>query len=497
MSKNAIVIGAGFAGISAATGLADQGFEVTVLEKHDSPGGRARKFEAAGFTFDMGPSWYWMPDIFESYFNHFGKTVSDYYNLKRLDPSYRIFYGKNDICDLPAGTDKMYDLFESIEPGAGGRLREFLSEAGYKYNVGMKDFVYKPGLSFLEYADVRLMKAAMRLHMFTSFDRHARKYFSHPRLLQMLEFPILFLGGTGKKTPALYSLMNYGDIKLGTWYPEGGMYKVVEGMVKLAEEKGVQFIYNANVERLEVENDRVTGVISRDKTYRADYVVGAADYHHVEQELLPPESRKYSPKYWDSRVMSPSTLLWYVGVDKKLPALEHHNLLFDEAFSPHARSIYDEPGWPEKPSAYVCMTSKYDPTVAPAGHENLFVLIPVAPGLEDTKEIRAHYFDLIIRRLETLSGESIRPHIVFNRSYAHSDFGHDYNAYKGNAYGLANTLMQTAFLKPSLNNSKVKNLFYAGQLTVPGPGVPPAIISGQITARLIHERENRNYERAI
>lgn len=487
--KKVIVIGAGFAGLSAATNMAHKGFEVTVLEKNSSPGGRARQFQTDGFTFDMGPSWYWMPDIFESYFNDFGKSVSDYYELMRLDPSYRIFFGKDDVVDLPASLDDMYKLFESVEKGAGQKLKTFLSEAEYKYNVGMSDFVQKPSLSFLEYAELRLLKAAMKLHMFKSFHSYTRKYFSNPRLLQILEFPVLFLGGTGKQTPALYSLMNYGDIVLGTWFPKGGMFKIIEGMVKLAEEKGVKFIYNSPVERFNLMSGKIKEVVAAGNPYKADYVVGSADYHHIEQELLPAEYRKYSSKYWDSRVMSPSSLLWYVGVNKKLEQLEHHNLLFDEAFEPHARTIYEQPGWPDKPSIYISMTSKYDNSVAPAGHENLFFLIPVAPGLNDTEETKEQYFEHILNRVEKLTGQDIAPHIVVKRSYAHSDFMRDYNAYKGNAYGLANTLMQTAFLKPSIKNTKVKNLVYAGQLTVPGPGVPPSIISGQIASRLITEME--------
>jgi len=490
MKKKVVVIGAGFTGISAATGLADKGFDVCVLEKNSSPGGRARKFEVEGYTFDMGPSWYWMPDIFDSYFESFGKKVSDYYQLDRLDPSYRIFYGKDDVVDMPANIEKMYALFESIEKGAGNKLKEFLKEAEYKYNVGMKEFVHKPSLSFLEYADFRLLKAALKLHLFQSFHKYTRKYFKHPRLLQMLEFPILFLGGTGKKTPALYSLMNYGDIKLGTWYPKGGMFKIVEGMVKLAEEKGVKFIYDAPVESFGFSAGKIKTANVDGKLYEADYFVGAADYNHLEQKLLPPEYRKYSEKYWDSRVMSPSALLWYVGVNKKLDKLEHHNLLFDEEFEPHSKAIYEKPEWPEKPSVYVCMTSKYDKHAAPEGHENLFILIPVAPGLEDTHDIREKYLGIVLDRIEKLTGENITNNIDYKRSYAQSDFVIDYNAFKGNAYGLANTLMQTAFLKPSVKSPKLKNLYYAGQLTVPGPGVPPSIISGQIVTKLIAENES-------
>ncbi len=488
--KKVTVIGAGFSGLSAATHLADKGFDVTVLEKNATPGGRARKFDAEGFSFDMGPSWYWMPDVFENYFANFGKSVSDYYELMRLDPSYRIFFGREDIVNIPADIDQLFQLFESIEKGAAAKLKLFLNEAEYKYNVGMNEFVKKPSLSFLEYVDVKLLRSALKLNMFSSFDAYTRKYFSHPRLLQMLEFPIIFLGGTGKNIPALYSLMNYGDMKLGTWYPKGGMFKVVEGMVKLAEEKGVKFVYNAPVEKFTVKSEKIAETIAAGLSYPSDYVVGTADYHHIEQQLLPEKYRKYSAKYWDSRVMSPSSLLWWVGLNKKLDAFDHHTLLFDEEFKPHADSIYESPAWPpDKPSIYISMTSKYDKSVAPEGHENLFFLIPVAPGLKDEEATRERYFNIVIDRIEKLTGENIQENIVFKRSYAHNDFIHDYNAFKGNAYGLANTLMQTAFLKPSLKNPKVKNLVYAGQLTVPGPGVPPSIISGQIASRLIVDME--------
>jgi phytoene desaturase len=490
MKKKVIVIGAGFAGLSAASGLAAKGFDVTILEKNATPGGRSRKFEEAGYVFDMGPSWYWMPDIFEDYFSAFGKKVSDYYDLKRLDPSYRIFFGKNDVVDLPANIDEMVALYESIETGAGEKLKEFLQEAEYKYEVGMKEFVHKPSLSFFEYTEPKLLGAALKLHLFQSFHDYTRKYFKHPKLLQLLVFPILFLGGTGKKTPALYSLMNYGDIKLGTWYPMGGMFKIIEGMVKLAESLGVKFVYDAEVESFEFINNEISEVFAGGKSYPADYVVGAADYHHVEQKLLPREYRKYSGKYWESRVMSPSSLIWYVGVNKKLDKLEHHNLLFDEDFKVHAEAIYENPQWPEKPSVYVCMTSKTDETAAPKGHENLFILIPVASGLKDSDAIREKYLTLVLDRLEKLTGEKIAPFIDYKKSYAQTDFINDYHAFKGNAYGLANTLMQTAFLKPSIKSSKVKNLYYAGQLTVPGPGVPPTLISGQIVSKLIAENEN-------
>ncbi len=487
--KKVIIIGAGFSGLAAASVLAKNGFDVTVLEKNSTPGGRARKFAENGFTFDMGPSWYWMPDVFEKFFALFSKSPEDFYQLQRLDPSYRFYFGKDDLVDMPASFTEIINIFEKEEAGAGASLIKFLKEAEYKYKVAMSKFVYKPGISVFEFAHPEMLASVFRLHMFRSFDSHLKQHFKSARLRQMLEFPILFLGGTAKSTPALYSLMNYGDIRLGTWYPVGGMYKVVEGMVELATSLGVKFVYNSPVESFDLKNGKIKAVIAADKKYEAPYVLASADYQYVEQQLLPAGYRTYTEKYWNSRVLSPSSLIFYLGIDKKLEGIEHHTLFFDEDLSKHADSIYETPAWPENPSIYFSCTSKTDPTVAPVGMENLFILIPVAPGLEDTEEIREKYFQIILERFKLLTGQDISENIVFKRSYAHADFESDYHAFKGNAYGLANTLLQTAFLKPKMRSKKVSNLFYTGQLTVPGPGVPPALISGEIAAKLIMKEE--------
>lgn len=485
MKKKVIVIGSGFSGLSSASLLAKEGFDVTILEKNESPGGRARKFEAQGFTYDMGPSWYWMPDVFESYFDLFGKKPSDYYDLVRLDPSYRIFFGKDDIMDLPANMEELCRLFDRYEPGSSRNLRKFLKEAQYKYEVGMRDFVHKPSLSFREFADMRILTSLFRLQMFQSLSSHVRKLFTNDKLIRLLEFPVLFLGATPQKTPALYSLMNYADMALGTWYPMGGMSKIIDGMVSLAKEVGVRFEFNQEVQGIEVPNGHATQVLTDGHAYPADVVVGSADYHHVEQNLLPARSRQYSNAYWDKRVMAPSSLLFYLGIDKKLDNLKHHNLFFDRDFGKHATEIYEEPAWPSDPLFYVCAPSVTDDSVAPSGCENLFVLIPLAPGLEDTEALREKYYGIVMERLEMLTGQDIRNHVIYKRSFAHRDFKADYHAFKGNAYGLANTLMQTAFLKPKIKSSKVSNLYYTGQLTAPGPGVPPSLISGQVVAKNI------------
>ena len=481
MGKKIIVIGSGFSGLAAATCLAQKGHQVTLLEKNSTPGGRARKFETDGFAFDMGPSWYWMPDVFEQYFALFGKKPSDYYELVRLDPSYQIIFGKEDLMRVPAQMKELEAMFERYEPGSSENLRKFLHEAAYKYEVGINEFVFKPSKSILEFADLRVLKSVFRLQMLTSMAKHVDRLFKNDQLRQLLKFPVLFLGATPENTPAMYSLMNYADLALGTWYPMGGMHKIIEGMVELARQQGVHFKFDTEVTRIEVNEGSATRVHASDRSFAADAVVCGADYHHVEQHLLDAPYRKYDEAYWDRRTMAPSSLLFYLGIDKKIPGLKHHNLFFDADFKEHAKEIYEDPKWPNDPLFYVCAPSVTDPSVAPEGKENIFLLMPLAPDLHDDDARREQYYDLMMDRLEAHLGTSVREHVVYKRSYAHRDFKQDYHAYKGNAYGLANVLQQTAFLKPAMH-SKVKNILFTGQLTVPGPGVPPSLISGQVVA---------------
>jgi phytoene desaturase len=433
----------------------------------------------------MGPSWYWMPDVFEQWFARFGTTVKEHYDLVRLDPSYRVFFGDADTWDIPAGAQELYALFDRVEPGAGARLKEFLAEAGMKYKLGMNDLVHRPALRWSEFANARVIAGMMRSTVFTSLRKHVRDRFSDPRLQQLLEFPVLFLGATPERTPALYSLMNYADMMLGTWYPMGGMGRIVDGMVSVAERHGVRFLMDTPVRRIVVEHGRARGVETATGVLRADLVVAGADYHHVETALLPPELRSYSAAYWDSRVMAPSSLLFYLGFDRRLTGLQHHNLFFDRSLDVHAHEIYDAPSWPSDPLMYVCAPSVTDASVAPAGHENVFALIPIAPGLEDTQATRERYLRQVLERIGHRIGVDVRPHVVLQRSYCINDFQADHNAFRGNAYGLANTLRQTAVLKPRMKSRRVSGLYFTGQLTVPGPGVPPSLISGLVVADLI------------
>jgi phytoene desaturase len=483
----AIVIGSGFAGLSVASFLAKEGWNVEVLEKHELPGGRARKMEAAGFTFDMGPSWYWMPDVFERYFQQFGKKVSDYYQLHRLDPSYRVYF-KNEVLDVSANYEDLKRSFEELEPGSGKQLDKFLEEAAYKYKVGINKLVFKPGLSFTEFMDADLLKGLLKLDVFTSMSKHVRRFFKDERLIELMEFPVLFLGALPQNIPALYSLMNFADVTLGTWFPQGGMYSIVDAMYRLAKELNVEFRFHQNVSEIHIDNGKATGVTANGNFYEADVVISNADYHHTETKLLPAQYRTYSDAYWNKRVMAPSCLLYYVGINKKLTNLPHHSLFFDTDFKKHGQEIYTNPQWPSNPLFYVSITTVTDESGAPPNCENLFFLIPVAADLEgDSEAIREQYFQMIVKRFEERTGQTITDHIVFQKSFSVTDFKEEYNSFRGNAYGLANTLLQTANLKPSCKSRKVSNLYFTGQLTVPGPGVPPSLISGEVVAALVRK----------
>ena len=483
--KSVIVIGSGFAGLSAASFMAKAGWDVTVIEKNDTPGGRARQLKEAGFTFDMGPSFYWMPDIFERYFAQFGKKVTDYYSLTRLDPSYRVYW-ENGFTDIPADLNELKKLFDSLELGSAAKLEKYLEEAAYKYKVGMNKLVYKPGRSIFEFLDWETMSGVFRLQVFTSIKKHITRYFQHTQLQQLMEFPVLFLGALPQDTPALYSLMNYADIKGGTWYPQGGMYAVVQGMYKLALELGVKFHFGEKAQCILVKGTKAKTLMTDKDIYETHAIISGADYHFTETKLLPEECQSYSKAYWNKKVMAPSCLLYYVGLNKKLKQPVHHSLFFDVPFEKHGKEVYKDPKWPSAPLFYVSASSVSDQEAAPAGCENLVFLVPVAAGLQgDSEELREKYFQMIAKRMEKHLGETFLDSVIFKKTYSVSDFVHDYNSFRGNAYGLANTLRQTAIFRPSCRSKKVKNLFYTGQLTVPGPGIPPSLISGEVVAKQV------------
>jgi len=482
MPKTIHIIGSGFSSLAAACYLAKEGNNVSVFEKNTSLGGRAQQFTANGFTFDMGPSWYWMPDVFESFFADFNKKPSDYYSLQKLNPGYRVFFENDTHFDVSEDLNTIISDFEKIEKGSGKKLSEFIDNAKKNYEIAIKDLVYRPGESILE---LITPQTALKIdQFFSNIKRDVRKKIKNKNLQQILEFPVLFLGAKPSDTPSFYSFMNYADFGLGTWQPKNGFFDVVQAMVQLGKELGVTYHTNAAISKIIIENNTATGIEINNKILKADVVLSGADYHHTET-LLPINNRQYSEAYWDKKTFAPSSLLFYVGFDKKLENVCHHNLFFDSDFEKHAVEIYDNPEWPSEPLFYANFTSLTNKETAPEGCENGFFLIPIAPDLEDTEEVREIYFEKIISRFEHITKQNVRKNIIFKKSFCVNDFKSEYNSYKGNAYGMANTLLQTAVLRPKLKSKKVKNLYFTGQLTVPGPGVPPALISGKLVAQLI------------
>jgi phytoene desaturase len=481
-----VVVGGGVAGASAACYLAQAGRRVTLIEKHNHIGGRLRSLEVDGYSFDMGPSWYWMPDVFEKFFLDFGVKVDDCYKLTRLSPSYRVFWKERKVVDLPPEMDKLTALFDSFEEGSGKKLTKFLAQAEYKYRQGMQKFVYLPGLSFTEVLDLKLF-AGLKLDMFWSFHDHVAQFFTHPFLQELIEFPVLFLGAPAERLPALYSMMTYADMVGGTWYPKGGMKQIGRSLEGLLHKLGVDIVYGQEVDEfLFSKGGRVSGVklVSR-KIVDASTIIWAGDYAHCDQKILPAAMRHYSDEYWDSRVLAPSCLIFYLGIQGTVETLLHHNLFFDEDLKAHSKSIYDTKDWPLSPLFYVSVSSRTDTSVAPPGCENVFILIPLAPGLETTPELVERYYEYVVKKIHHRTGDDLRMRVKVRKVFEPQDFATEYFSLRGNAYGLANTLKQTWRGKPSIKSKKVKGLYYAGQLTVPGPGVPPALISGKVVSDLV------------
>ena len=482
--KEGIVIGSGFSGLSAAAFLAEKGIKMTVIEKNNQIGGRARKIESQGYCFDMGPSWYWMHDIFENFFNHFNRSSNEFYKLKKLDPGFKIIFDSEEIA-IPSNFKETCKLFKRYEVQGDKKLLKFMKDAEKKYKIGLS-FLYKsPGLSLTEFFKTNLIFNLGNLTLLSSYRKHIKKYFKHPLLIHILEFPVLFLGATADKMPALYSLMSYSGIKDGTFYPIGGFHEIIKGMKNICDQKGVKFLKNEEVTKINVKNRKAYSITTINQTINTDFVVASADYAHVESCLLEKEFRNYDEEYWKRKKFSPSALIFYLGIKKKLKNLEHHNLFFDEDVEKNSADIYIHKRSNKNPLFYVCCPSKTDIKVAPIGKENIFILMPISAGIKDNNKIREKYFEIIIDILEKYTNCNIKEHIEHKKSYCINDFQNDYNAYKGNAYGLANTLDQTANLKPKIINNKITNLFYTGQLTVHGPGVPPSIISGQIVSEYI------------
>ena len=482
-----VVVGAGIGGMAAAALLAREGFQVTVVERNNQAGGRARTFQKDGYTFDMGPSWYLMPEVFERFFAAFGKTPADFYKLEQLAPSYRVFFAPGETYDVPPDRAGAAALFARLEPGGGAKLERYLEAAAYKYKVAVGEFLYREYRSVFDFLNWRMMTEGLKLNVLGRLDAAVRRRFGDRRARQILEYAMVFLGTSPNDAPAMYALMSHVDLTQGVYYPMGGLAAVAQGIRRLAEAQGVEFRLATEATRIVTANGRAVCVETRGADgalvrLPCAGVVANADYAHVETELLAPDDCSYPRRYWARRTVAPSMFLLYLGVKRRLDKLAHHNLYFQENWNTHFDTIFRRPAWPEDPCFYVSCITKTDPAMAPPGCENVFMLVPVAPGLDDTEAVRAAYAEKVIRHVERITGEEIVPHIGVQRIFSHRDFAGDYHAWQGTALGISHTLLQTAVFRPAMRSRKVANLYFAGQYTHPGIGVPMVMISAEVTA---------------
>jgi phytoene desaturase len=500
--KKAIIIGAGFGGLSLSILLARDGWDVTILEKNEQAGGRASLMEVThgelsdnaadrdkvAFRFDMGPSWYLMPDVFDRFFESVGEKTSDYYDLVRLQPSYRVTFKDYDQqVDIYGNLTKDTKTFDAIEPGSGQKLRDYLKRSAYVYDVSVNKFLYRNYDSAKDFMSPALAREAHKLSLLSTMDKYVSKYFKDPRLQQIMQYPLVFLGSSPYNAPALYNLMSHVDFNQGVFYPQGGLYKVTEALVNIAEKNGVKIMLNSPADKITVENGHAVGVKTKGKTFAADAVISNADPHHTESKLLEKPHRDHSEKYWKSRTLAPSALLMYLGVDKQYKSLQHHNLLFSKNWKANFDQIFDNPTFPDDPSLYVCAPSKTDPSVAPKGKENLFVLVPIAAGLEYTEQELQIYADKILSTMEKeMKLPGLRKNIIYKKLFCVKDFESRFNSLQGTGLGLAHTLKQTAIFRPSNKSKKVSGLYYVGANVHPGIGLPVCLISAELVRRRLN-----------
>ncbi len=486
--KSVIVIGAGIGGLATACMLGKKGYTVTLIEKNEKVGGRANIYTEQGFTFDMGPSWYMMPDIFEHFFKLVGEDIKEHLTLKRLSPSYRIFLkSKKKHYDFYSDLEKTVATFETIESGSGDVLRGYMETTKYQYEIARDEFMFKNYDSIFDFFNKRVMTEGRKLPLFSKVEKIINGKFKSEILRKAMQYQTVLLGTAPGDAPGIYSMMNYVDFVEGVWYPEGGIYKVIEALEKIALKNGVNILTSSPVERIVVEEGKAVGVrLAKGGELRADIVISNADIVHTDQQLLDPAYRQKSPSYWNSRLMAPSAFILYLGVDGEIPSLQHHNLLFSEKWEENFKQIFKKAEWPTDPSLYVCAPSKTDPTVAPPGKENLFVLVPIAAGLEHDDELLRKYAEFTIAQMaEYMDIPDFKKRIEYQRIYAVKDFIKDYNSFKGSALGLSHSLSQTAIFRPNNINKKVKNLYYVGAGTNPGIGMPICLISAELAYKRI------------
>lgn len=488
-SEKAIIIGGGIGGLATACLLAKKGYGVELVEKNEKVGGVANQFEAQGFTFDTGPSWYLMPDVFQNFFDLLGERVEDYLDLIKLSPSYRIFFkGQNRTFDFYSDFERDADTLETLEPGAKEKLREYLKLSEMQYKIALGGFMYKNYDTVFDFINKEVATEGRKLEVFARMSDYVEKFFKCDEVQKIMEYQLVFLGSSPYNTPALYNIMSHIDFNMGVYYPRGGVYTIVEALQRIGENLGVKYRTDAPVARiLTGRGRRVRGVrLESGEEIEADLVVSNASIHHTETKLLAPPFRSFSERYWKTRTLAPSALIMYLGMRDRVDSLTHHNLLFAQDWKQGFAEIFDKPQWPRDPSLYVCAPGVTDDSVSPPGKNQLFILVPIAPGLEYSDAQLAAYSDRILQVVESeMNIPNLRERIEFKKIFSIKDFAARYNTQNGTALGLAHTMVQTAILRPNNVSKKLKNLFYVGANTNPGIGMPICLISAELAYKRI------------
>lgn len=484
IKPKAIIVGAGIGGMATANILAKAGWDVHVYEQQAGPGGRAGTLEIQGFTFDTGPSWYLMPEIYQHHFELLGIDINKNLDLVQLDPAYTIFYDYHPPVTIRTRPYDDNKTFADIEPGSDKALRKYLASASLTYNLAKKYFLFNPFTRPQTLLNAEVLRHSLRLVslLATPMHRFIKKSFKSQALQQVLEYPAVFLGTTPFKAPAMYHLMSHLDFEQGVFYPKGGIYEFIKLMQRTGEGLGVTYHFSSPVTAITTANRRATGIeLAKGEPQLADIVISNADLHFTETQLLPTAARSYPERYWRKRTAGPSALLMYLGVSGSLPELNHHNLLFVKDWQQNFSDIYQAKIWPENPSIYVCKPTATDPSVAPPNTENLFVLVPLPSGIYNDKKRTQQYADRCLSIIaKQCNVDDLQKRIVVQKLYGPSDFEYELNSWQGGALGLGHTLFQSAFFRPSGKSRKLTNLYYVGGDTQPGIGMPMCLISAEL-----------------
>lgn len=481
----AVVIGAGLGGIAAAARLARSGYQVTVLEKNSLPGGRCDQFVQDGHRFDLGPTLFLMPEVFAETYASLGERLEDHLDLRRIDPTYRIRFEDGVNLSLTGDMHSLQAQVEALEPGSFQALLRYLAEGCLHYHTSLERFVGRNFYNLFEYFSPQNLPLLFKLKALVKHYDHIGRYFSDPHLKAAFTFQNMYLGLSPYDAPATYSLLQYTELAGGVWYPLGGLYKVIESLVAIAESLGVRFIYNSAVERIQVENKRARGVLLKDgSSMPAEVVVANADLPYVYSSLLPgdPAAARLEKKRYTS-----SAVMFYWGVDRVVPQLDVHNVFLADDYRGSFDRIFKDHSLPDQPSFYVHAPARVDPSAAPPGQDTLFVLVPTGHLSEgqDWQARRSQAREAVLSRLAEAGMPFLESQLKFEAAFTPHTWQSRYNLAKGAAFGLSHNFWQVGFLRPRNRHARYGNLYFTGSSTHPGTGLPMVLLSAKLTVERI------------